>query len=452
MNVAKSNLILAGAAVVLAVPTALTLSSERELFKDVSRIPHLFEGFNEDTIAAVVLAAPKPKAEPPAEQANPQDPAKPDQQSQQSQQVEYDKLVLQRTDNGFVLGQGMGELVGAPINKDMLQAHVWKHLSGIRADPDALHLPDATDQQLAEYGLDKEHAFVVQALNAQNQPVADLLVGRDSNKGGQENVRGVFVRKSDSNDVVLYEDVAAWQRNVQPDLWLDRTVLRAPADKVRRVSLRNPATGPAPMVFVRPEGQGSWEAENPPEDRGAVRQGEVERLVQNLGWLAAQGYHKRTGMVDLAALELDPGKIELSVTWQDEDEQEKTVTVWSGAPVEGKNEVYLRTSDSNFVRTWAAHFEQRFAEGPEKYFDPKGPAPGEDEKPGDAPEGPGEQGDTGEKPGEKPGKSGEEAGTGQRSGDEPAGSEPGATEPPSGTAPKGGGSKGGGSKGGDGGR
>ena len=59
MNLVKSNLILGGLAVGLLVPTMMTLSNERELFKDIARIPLMFDGFSADNTAAVVIGVPK---------------------------------------------------------------------------------------------------------------------------------------------------------------------------------------------------------------------------------------------------------------------------------------------------------------------------------------------------------------------------------------------------------
>ena len=388
MNLVKSNLILAGAVLALAVPTALTVLGERELFTDVSQIPKLFDGFNEDNVAAVILGVPKDPQPEPAPNADPNKPP----------QVQYDQLVFQRAADrdGFVLGQGNGELTGVPVNNQLLDTHVFAHLDAIKADRDALVLEDATEEQLEDYGLDIEHAFVIKALNAQNQPVAELLVGPAAKPRGTESVNGVFVRTPSSADVILYEGEGPSRaqpftmRQVDPALWVDKTVLRVSADQIRSISLRNEVMGEKPVVFERSESVAQWACPEPPPGKGAPRQVEVDRFVQSLQNLMCQSYVGALQGKNIAGLGLYPGKSELVIEYV-QDGEDKTITIWSGDVVDGKNEVYLRTSASNFLMTWVSYYGDRLATDLNPMFDPAAPTtdpdkPGED-KDGDKEDG-----------------------------------------------------------------
>ena len=177
MNLTKANAILAIAAAVLAVPTWLTIQGDLENFVDTAQVPKLFEGFTADNVAAVALGKPKDQQPEVAQQPG----ADPDQKPP----IQYDQIQFQRTDKGFVLGQMMGEKFGAPVNPQMLELQVWKHLSSIPADRETLVQENASEQQLADYGLDPLHAFVIKAFNAQQQVIAELLVGKDTNVGAQ---------------------------------------------------------------------------------------------------------------------------------------------------------------------------------------------------------------------------------------------------------------------------
>ncbi|MBX3463019.1 MAG: DUF4340 domain-containing protein [Planctomycetes bacterium] len=347
MNLAKSNLFLVVAAGVLAVPTVLQWQREAEVFTDVSRIPLLFDGFTAENVGQVLLA--QPKGEPP-----PAEPQHPD----QKRPVAYDQLLLVRADKGFQLGALSGDRAGAPVLRDRVERDVFAHLRAIRADRETLVQPNATPEQLAAFGLDEGHAFLVRALDvAGKNVVAELFVGRDAGAGqtGTEAVRGLFVRKVDSTDVVLYEpEQGNWRRDVDENQWLDRVLLRLEPDKVRRLSIRNTATGGATFAFVRPEGKASWQAVEAPPEVGAVRQGEVEALLQRLRFVAVQEFRLPLARAtNLAQLGLQPPAIELELRLQ-EDGNERVVSFAVGGQVEGRNEYYLTSSESAFLMTWAA--------------------------------------------------------------------------------------------------
>lgn len=377
MNLAKSNAVLLVAAAVLAVPTWLQLRSEVEVFTDIGRIPLLFDGFTTENVGQVLLA--KPKAEQP-----PPDPQKPDQKPK----VAYDQLLLTKSDKGFALGATAGDRAGVPVLKDRVERDVFAHLQAIRADRETMVQPNAAPDQLANYGLDEEHAFLIKVVDTTGKNViAELLVGRDAGQGqtGTEAVRGVFVRKSDSNDVILYEPTAgAWRRDVDEAQWIDRVLARLEPDKVRRLSIRNTASGAAPLVFTRESGQASWQAVEPPPDVGAVRQTEVESLLQRLRYLSAQDFRlplARAG--NLQQLGLEPPSIAIELTIHDEA-GERLLKLAVGGKVDGKNEYYLTSSEAPFLMTWPAGTVTPFElDAKAQLFDPPAPKPADGAEPGD---------------------------------------------------------------------
>jgi hypothetical protein len=359
MNLTKANAILAIAAAALAVPTWLTIQGDLENFVDTAQVPKLFEGFTADNVAAVALGKPKDPQPEVAQQPG----ADPDQKPP----IQYDQIQFQRTDKGFVLGQMMGEKFGAPVNPQMLELQVWKHLSSIPADRETLVQENASEQQLADYGLDPLHAFVIKAFNAQQQVIAELLVGKDTNVGAQgtDTVRGVYVRRADSRDVAFYE-VPMWNRAIDPQQWLDLSVAKIPADMVRRIEVKN-QTGQA--AFVRKKGESLWTSEAAPAGKGAARQIEVESLVQRLGYVQAQDYVRPLAGAQLAQYGLDAPKVTVSVVYE-KDGKDVTFEVAAGNPMEGKPMQFVRCSASDFVCAlpvqWAAGFERDVGE----FFDP----------------------------------------------------------------------------------
>ena len=378
MNLARQNAILLAAAVVLAVPTWLQLSSDAETFTDVARIPLLFDGFTSDNVGQIFIGQPKKEQPPP-------DPRQPDQKPA----IAYDQLHIQKNDKGFVFGPLVpGDLVGAPVNKDRVEMDVFAHLRAIRIDRDVLVQPNATPEQLAQYGLDEARAFVIKAVDAGGQNVvAEVLVGKDASTGqtGTEMVRGVFVRKRDSNDVVLYEFDKGWRRDVQQDQWIDKVLARPEPEKVRRISIRNAATAGTTFTFERKDNKASWTAVEPPAGLGALRQSEVESLLQRLRWIAVQDFRlplQRAG--NLQTLGLVPPQIEIALGIRD-GEQDKEIKLSVGNKVEGKNEFYLVCSEVAFLLTWPAGTVTAFElDVKTQMFDPAQPVegvkPGEDKK------------------------------------------------------------------------
>jgi hypothetical protein len=376
MNLARQNVVLLVAAAVLAVPTWMQLAREGDAFTDFATIPLLFDGFTADNVGTILLGRPKAEQPPP-------DPQRPD----QKRAIAYDQVQLQRSDKGWQIGallapgQPPVELAGAPVNKDRVESDVFLHLRQIRSDREALVQANATDEQLKSYGLDQASAFVIKALDrtAQNV-VAELYVGRDAGEGqtGSEAVKGVFVRKGDTADVVLYEFTEkVWRREVTVDQWLDKLVLRLEPDKVTALSLRNAASAGTVFSFVRTDGKASWQAVDAPAGLGAVRQSEIEVLVQRLRYVAVQEFRTplaRAG--NLETLGLKPGQIEVRCSYKDGD-QDRTVTLVVGNKVDGKNECYFTSSDSPFLMTWAAGMVTPFERDPKELFDPPAPTPPE---------------------------------------------------------------------------
>jgi len=373
MNLAKSNVALLIAVVVLAVPTILQLRSEAESFVDLSRVPLLFDGFTPDNVGFIALGQPKKEQAPVP--ANPQTP-------NQKPPVQYDQLFLQRTDKGWAIaqpgfGQPPNELAGVPVSKDRVENDVFAHLGKIRVDRQALVQTSATPEQLTEFGLDQEHATLIKVTDKTGQQsLAELFVGREAAGAltGTEAVKGVFVRKTDSTDVVLYEYDKMWRRDVAADQWIDKVLFKIESDKATRVSLRNVATAGKTFVFTRSENKASWQAAETPEGRGAVRQSEIEALLQRLRWVSAQDFRMPLARAsNLAQLGLLPPQIELEVGYKEGD-VERTVKVAVGNKLDDKNEYYLTCSENGFLMTWPAGmvtpFEVNVAEA---WFDPAAP-------------------------------------------------------------------------------
>ncbi len=357
----KSNLVLAVLAAALAVPTWLVLRAERDVFTDIDRTPRLFGGFTPQNVAGLVLSVPKPGAVPA--------PAGPD---GQRKPIERDVLQLVRGDDGWVIGAG--ELQGARVTANRVEEQVLEHMAAIRVDSATVAKQDADADSLAQYRLTEDTAFVVRAVDRQGQVLAELMVGREAAAGGataDQAVRGVFVRKSSSRDVVLYE-TKGWDRSVRANDWADRQVHQIEIGKVSRFTLRNQFTDGKELVFQKKPGSDmTWQAIEPPPQYGALRQIEFEKVLQRFQFVQASEFRGPVQGRNVGELGLVPPRIEITATVPQDGGQEKVYRLTLGGPVQDKpNEVYLTSSENPFLMTWWSHLAAPFEVDPKDLFDP----------------------------------------------------------------------------------
>lgn len=368
MNMTRKNVLLAALACGLAIPTWVQLKAEAEVFVDLGDVPRMFEGFTTDNVGAVLLAQPQ------AEQAATE--------GTEKLAIAYDQLLMVRTEAGWQVGQPERtsvRLAGAPVDASRLERDVFEHLRMIRNDPETLVQRNATPEQLAEYGLDEAHAFLVRAQDRSGRVVAELLVGADAGRGlsGTEAVRGVFVREANRNDVVLYEWERPWRRDVDANLWVDKTLWQLEPERVRKLSIRNTATDGKQFVFERGANRASFEAVEGAEDLGALRQSEIEGLVQRLRYIAVDTYDMRlTNAGDMSTYGLFPRaaisiRLELAEGAGGSGER-RVVTLDIGADHAGSSGLYATSSESDFIftlkRSLVAPLELDVAH---RFFDPK---------------------------------------------------------------------------------
>lgn len=368
MNMTTRNAVLGVVCLVLAVPTFLQLNAEADTFVDLERIPLMFRGFTSENAGKILLAMPKDEQPPQAPNSN------------EPKKVAYDQLLLQSVDGkwqvGSVAKQESSQFAGAPVLQQRVENDVFHHLRLIRNDPTTFVQSNATDEQLAKYGLDDEHAMLVRVIDKSSKIVlAELLVGDDSSVGrtNEEAVRGTFVRKPGSNDVVLYEWQKPWRRDVMTDQWLDRALLRLQPDKIRKLTIKNASTGGKTFVFARAPGKAKWECTQGGEQLGAVRQAEIEGMTQRFRYLGVNSYEKPLRNAgDMQAFGLFPPAIDLSLVVEEEG-GEKEIRIAVGKQKEGRNIYYMTCSLAPFVMTWPSSNVTQFElDVARRLFDPKG--------------------------------------------------------------------------------
>lgn len=285
----KANLWLGAMAVLLAVPTWLTLRGDRTTFVDAADAPLLFAGFTPENVYGIRIEVPRlgPDGEP---VEGPQG------------EAEREALTLVRADvddpRAWVLGGEDERLAGLPVSFERVRDRVLEPLGAIRVAEDTLVREDAGPEALARYRLDVGRATVLRCVDAQGTVVADLRVGADASRGqvGEGAVRGYFVRKADSGDVVLFER-AVWTLPAAREQWIQRAPLRVGAEEVVGIAVSNPLTrrdDDLPRGRLR-IGRGDpedpvWAVREGPPKRDVVRNGEVFAFLQTLARFRIQQY------------------------------------------------------------------------------------------------------------------------------------------------------------------
>ncbi|MEM7198673.1 MAG: DUF4340 domain-containing protein [Planctomycetota bacterium] len=344
----QTNAILAGLAVVLAIPTVTTICSEDQNFTEYDDVPRLFDGFTPDNVQAVSLQKRSSDEEEPAAVPDPANPA--------AEQGNAETLVLLRSGDGWVIGDG--DLAGVPVRENKVQDDVLKHVREFRRDERALVKAGAADDELTERGLTEETGTLVRCFNAEQQPLAEFIVGADASGGewGQDKVKGFFVRRApQQKDIVLYEpNPPYWNLTLKPEDWIETRIQQFDSDKVVSFAVRNPKGA---VSFKRPAPDGAppseegapltrdWAAETTPEDRGAVRQQEVTGLLSRFAYVNVQryvGHVQRLRDPQLAQSVPGPNRSQFEVTATLDDGS--SFTMWVGEKVADKNEYYARFS------------------------------------------------------------------------------------------------------------
>ncbi len=356
-RLARANVALTIVALVLAVPTWLTLRGDSTLFTEYEDIPRLFPGFTRDTIRGLTVSIPRRDVEGRLVR-------------DEGGAVVRDTLALARTEQDWQIA-GQGGLAGVTVRSTRVYERVLQHIESMRRDEEALVQLDAGPEELASYGLLEDEAVLVQCYDRE-APVVQLLVGADASRGraGDGVVRGFFVRSRDSSDVVLYEQ-DYWVLDVDPAQWYERAPLRVPVDEVVEVSLRNLK---GEVTFLRPDpAKADWEASVAPAEAGAVRDGEVRAFVEALSLLNIQEYAERLpteaaerdAILRQRGLESPEFRAELVLA----DGQRHAIGI--GGAVGGRNERYLTISSIDFVMTVGEWIVARFEKDPAAvFFDP----------------------------------------------------------------------------------
>lgn len=412
----KTNLILAILAALLAIPTTLSLLSERTIYQRPNDEPRLFEGFTKDAIAIVRVARQQRDGEQP----------KVDEQGQPV----FDAAVFQLADGKWIVREG--DLAGVPVIAGKVDSDLLDHLRRIRVDRERIIVPNANDEQLAERDLTEDKALLIEAYDREGKQLAKLLVGKDTSGGRytEDAVPGFYVRRGDSQDIVHYDHEQAqfWNPSVKAEDWIEKRVHNFETKQVKELTLRNDKGS---ITFTRERaGKEStdadkWVAKDAPEGMGAVRQQEVQNLLARFSNFYAQRYLKP--LVRVKADEKQQfgvgEKSDLQVTAVLDDETSHSVSF--GKKIPDKQDYYAVATGSEFLLAVGEWDVTPYQRDPKEFFDPapgsEQPKDGDKEPPNEQAPGEGDKsppaeqgaGQPAEQPAEKPPeKSGEKSGEG----------------------------------------
>ncbi len=369
----RTNLILGVLALVLAIPTWLTLRDDRTIFVSLDDVPALFEGFTAANVAVVDVAVPQRGEDGAAVRDD-------------NGNLQFDSVRLQRVDQddeaAWILS-GDTPLAGVPVRYEMVRDLILEPLGEVQLGDEAIVRRDAAPDDLRRFGLADDQATRIRCYGAANPPpiVAELLLGSDASGGqvGEDAVRGYFVRAADSNDVVLHERVY-WLLSVEPNAWIDRKAFTLPVDEAVEVVLCNRDTRAQDRypddrcVVARASATApDWERREGAEDRGAVRNTEIHGFLRSLSSLTVEQFLEP---LPGAGPELDAllGRYGLArpQTWVEVALADGTrLRVEVGNEVPGQNQYYVRLSTIPFVVTAGEWVLSALVRDPTDWFEPR---------------------------------------------------------------------------------
>ncbi len=406
----RTNVILLIVAVALTIPTWLTLQSEAAPVTKWEDFEQLFPGFNPDNVGVVTVARRRPP--PPPSVPQPQQPG-------------FDELVFFRTETGWRLGPHP-LLGGLPIKDGMVESLVLDHLEAIRLDQEVLDTASADKEYLAQRHLIEDSALIITCrrdLQSQ-EALAELLKGTRSEELNKQPgaVQGYYVcRRDKPKEVVLYDPSQPWEPLLDANEWVRKVIYDVLMGDVESFRIKNEH---GTVAFKKKKGStATWVQDETVKDQaaknvGAVRQGEVTRLLEQFRKVTAEAFEGPTrnveekGGLQGIGLAVDKSKYEFHMTLK--DGQQRWLRI--GHQLPNQPTFHAVCSDSDFVFTLRDYVARALSVDPQDLFDPppqkQEPTPAADHKPRvddeKAKEGDenkakeGDAGKTGEGPVEKP--------------------------------------------------
>jgi hypothetical protein len=361
----RTNLILLILALLLAIPTALTLAGEDTPTMAVEDFPPLLPGFNPDNVGVITLARKRPV--PPG--------------APQPQQPQLDQLVFFRSETG---GWALGPhplLQGLPIKENKVESEILDHLKAIRLDRDALDTAQADPDYLAERHLTEDSALIVTCgRDLQNEPLAEVFKGIRAEQLSKQPgaVQGYYVcRKDKPREVVVYDPSEPWEPVMDANEWVDKVIYDILMGDVESFRIKN-AYGT--VGFKKKKGsQATWvKSDVPgevPENVGAVRQMEVTNLLEQFRKVTAEDFEgpirnieQQIGLEKIG-LAPDKSRYEFRATLKDGQEYR----LRAGHRVPNKPHHYAVTSNNDFVFTLRDFAVNPLNVEPKDLFDPAPP-------------------------------------------------------------------------------
>lgn len=362
----RANLILLIVALLLAIPTWLTLGSEEAPTIEYEDFPALFEGFNPDNVGVVTVARRRP---PPASAPQPE------------QQPHFDELVFFRTETGWQLGPHP-LLGGLPIKDGMVESMVLDHLQAIRLDPQALDTASADREYLAQRHLIEDSALIITCRrDLQSQPFAELLKGTRSEELTKEPgaVQGYYVcRRDKPKEVVVYDPSVPWEPLLDASEWVKKVIYDVLMGDVESFRVKNEH---GTVAFKKKAGStATWVRDDSIQDQaakdaGAVRQAPVTDLLEKFRKVTAVDFEGPTRNIEeklgLEKIGLAPDKSRYEFHMALKDGQQRWLRIGQQRPNEPT--FYAVCSESDFVFVLRDYEARGLAVDPQDLFDPAPP-------------------------------------------------------------------------------
>jgi len=363
----KTNITLAGLALALAIPTVWSLVGDARSFTAIKDIPQLFPGFTKDYTSFVILSK-AVNSQPSDENSGTNNP----------EASESTQAAFERTDTGWVIRGN--DFDGIPADAVRIEDDILGHLAAIRRDN--IHRANADDETLAGFDLTEAAGMKIQCLDANQTVMAEMILGKATSGGkfGDEFVRGYFVRRADGKAVIVYEPPAPgyWDVSANSKDYIDTKIHEFDESTITSFSIKNPK---GTIAFERKDGK--WSRAAGPENTGAVRQTEVDKIASRFALMHTDAYDKplsNFSPAQLADWGLQPATWEVKAAVEGGNIYSLAIGKKLGENDNMHRALFGGNSFLHKVGDWVM---ASFDRDPKDYFDPPADAVEEESKPGD---------------------------------------------------------------------
>jgi len=276
-------------------------------------------------------------------------------------------LVFLKREGDWIIADQASPFLGVPVMSSQIVSDILDRIGRIKVTDSNVISSNADEVELAEKEVEDKTGMRIQCSDANQQILADLYVGRSAGKGegGEEDVKGTFLRKADTKQIVLFED--AFPLDLDAKSWIDKTRRDVSPDEVKEIEVEGKADGKKIKVHFKRDGNKGWKAVETPAGVGPLKAFSVTEIINAACRVDAADILATLNPAQLQQYGLAP-KSRLHIILKTKDD--KSLDLFIGKRVEGKQDYYAHIG-GKLLFSVAEWYVSRFEKEAKDYYDPK---------------------------------------------------------------------------------